>query len=370
MVGQLEPSLKRKAITLQQIADQCGVAKSTVQRALAGKMDEVSEATIRRIMATAEEMGYNPQHHHAARRMLGRRYGTPVCNQALALFFPKDFYGMNYFLMMFRGVLDELTAHSFDLVTSYVSEIPKYVPNSIQRGDVDGAIVFAHPNPFARLLKSLRDELNFDDRPVVSLLFPALPGCSAVLTDDFGGAYAAVSHLLELGHRAIVHFYPQDLEAGYHVQQRTTAYRQACHDHGVDPAEVLFPVKMDYSLQGEDRTVMPLLEMARAHPEITAILARNDVGAIAAWQALTAQGYQVPRDYSIIGFDDADAYLDGKTRENLLTSVHLPLQEVGREAARMVIGRLRGEQGEKFLTLPTTLMTRRSTAPPRKRRQK
>jgi DNA-binding LacI/PurR family transcriptional regulator len=353
---------------MRQIAAHCRVATSTVQRALAGKTDEVSERTLRRVLAAAEELGYNPNHHFAARRLFANRTTTPILSQTLSLVFPDVFFTMNFFLAMFRGVLEELNRVGYSLVTStYCSYTQEQfpVPNVIQRGDVDGVIFYGHPHTANTLAAHLRAEVNFADRPLVSLLFPALPNMSAVMVDDWGGAYAVMSHLLELGHRAVAHCLTGNLS--YQEQQRLGAYRQACTDHGLDGARVLRPVEFTRQSPMLDvHYVPPLLATLHAHPEITAVMMPNDPSAVAVWEGLEAAGYRIPQDISLVGYDDTDPLVGGQQRNNLLTTLRLPLDEVGREAARLTIGRSTGAiTSDRTSLLPTELVVRQSTAPPR-----
>jgi DNA-binding LacI/PurR family transcriptional regulator len=235
---------------------------------------------------------------------------------------------------------------------------------------VDGAILLAGPDFGPHLVKALRAEPCFGERPIVSLQKPlSEPGCSAVLTDDWRGAYATMTHLLELGHRAVAHFVGEPL-GGYLVEQRLAAYRQACHDFGADPQGVLHLVEWDLGLRWQSGPMAEaLLAWLRHHPEVTAVLAITDEGAVAIWEVLAAAGYRIPEQLSLVGFGDLDPVPGGALgQENQLTTVQLPLTEVGCEAARLLIGQVTGEiVGDRQVTLPTSLVVRRSTGSPPRR---
>ena len=122
-------------------------------------------------------------------------------------------------------------------------------------------------------------------------------------------------------------------------------------------AEELTTVEIDGCYVG-------LASYLREHPEITAVLAMNDASALRAWALLEREGIRVPRDVSIVGFDDTDPKLDADGR-NLLTTVRLPLEELGREAARQLVGAITGRtKREEPVILPTELVVRGSTAVP------
>jgi DNA-binding LacI/PurR family transcriptional regulator len=99
----------------------------------------------------------------------------------------------------------------------------------------------------------------------------------------------------------------------------------------------------------------------RAHPEVTAILGWNDGVALHAWYTLEAAGWRIPGEISLIGFDDAAA-MPGPDGRNLLTTVRVPLREIGEEAARLITARVTGAlPTDEHRTLPTELILRGST---------
>ncbi|MHB9133124.1 MAG: LacI family DNA-binding transcriptional regulator [Armatimonadota bacterium] len=348
------------AVTLEMIAVRCGVHRSTVHRALnnKGRVDPVTAAHIR---AVAEEMGYNPAHHQAASRLIALRHGNRVINRMVALFLPTVFYRHNYYLRILRGLLEVLVAERFDLMTTYLTAKPGPLPHSIVAGNVDGVISVAAPDLFGDPLAALRATPYFGARPVVSLLHP-LPGCSLVLTDDRAGAYAACAHLLDLGHRRLLYLFID--AGGYISQQRIAGYQQACRDHGVDPAAVLHPISIDWNPPVEERITRGVAAAIHRVPQATAILAPNDLYAIQIREALRLAGRRVPEDYSLTGFDDTDPLPDD-TGMNILTTVSLPLEEIGRTGARLIVRQILDDVSvDDTLTLPATLVPRNSTTPP------
>jgi LacI family transcriptional regulator len=102
----------------------------------------------------------------------------------------------------------------------------------------------------------------------------------------------------------------------------------------------------------------------RAHPEITAILAHNDLYAGSLHATLTGAGYRIPEEMSLVSFDDTDPVLNAHGH-NILTTVHIPLLEIGQAAGRVIIGRVTGEMlADTTEVLPVRLTERASTAPP------
>lgn len=111
---------------------------------------------------------------------------------------------------------------------------------------------------------------------------------------------------------------------------------------------------------------MDVLSLLAHHPEITALLARNDYEAVLIWQALAPAGWRVPQDVSLVGFDDASQIPDASGADTL-TTVHSPLREIGMEGARLLLRQLlAGESMPHCTVLPTHLVVRRTTGPPRR----
>lgn len=362
MCAQSKTTLLSKSVTLQDIADRCGVAKITVSYALRGGPRPVSTETRKRILATAQEMGYNPSAHHTARRLAMQRCGQSVLNNVIGLFFPDKFYRGNYFSAILHGILDTLLVKQFALLTSYAAPTADIsstdiLPPVFDRGDVDGAILYASQSE-AALVPKLRENIGFGNRPIVSLISP-LPDCAAVLADDYAGSYAATTHLLELGHRYLLHFYPQDSCYTYDI--RLAGIRKAYQDHHLDPdAYLRYLDYWDWTSTKENSTVVATLS---AHPEITGIIARHDLVAMALCDALPQAGIRVPEDISIVGFDDIEAVSDRRDTP-FLTTVHVPLEEIGQQAAGMVIKMVTENHAEQeTIMLPTSLVVRGSTAP-------
>jgi LacI family transcriptional regulator len=355
-----------RAVTLKDIAQRCGVSKITVSRAMRDDAQNVSERTRKRILAVAAELGYDPSQQHAARRLALTKHGQKLINQVIALFFPPCFQQISYFSTMFQGILDctmpqdySVLTHQLDNQNRHGATAETRLPPIFARGDIDGVIAFLPLGGFRDVLQGLREMPSFNTRPVISLIEP-LPGCSTILTDDWSGGYAAASHLLAMGHRVLLHSaYPT-----YPHQQRLAGFRQACFDHGLDPERTL--VACEWSLYSDDAARAAFVQTITGNPAITAILAPNDSTAVKMAETLMSLGRRIPDDISLIGHDDTHPLLDD-AKTNILTTVRLPLHEVGFEAAQLMLRRITGEvEKDMNLVLPVTFVERRSVAPPRR----
>lgn len=374
---------QQKSVTMKDIAVRCGVDVSTVSRALRDP-ERHSEATTQRVLAAAKELGYDPAAHQAARRLVMRRFGKQLNNHLIALLFPPFFYRANYFAEMFQGILDVLTPEGYGLLTVDTGNSSNHpLPASFSSGDVDGVIAVADSS-LTHTLKYLWTDSSHHC-PVVSLILPHA-GCSSVAIDFQGAAYTAAAHLLDLGHRHILQFQANDVNAPDATSNpkilSLAGYQQAFLDRGLDPAQYLHFHPLDHKLQKyafvamshpklaalsastEWASAHPLLKELRRCPEITAMLAPNDPSAIIIRYMLRAGGYRVPEDFSLVGFDDSDPLLDEQGK-NMLTTMRIPLRQVGRRAARLIINRVTGRaKKEQQVLLTSTLIIRGSTAPP------
>ena len=383
----MEPplDLKQHNVKLKDIADICGVTVTTVSRAL--KYPHIhSEKLTKRIREVAHELGYDPSRNHAARRMALRRVGKETVNHLVALILPENFTSVPYFIHIFDGVMDALTPAGFGLLTfkkAITQSDDIRLPPSFDRGEVDGLILAVGTNFAQPLLKMLRENPEFGNRPVMSLL-TKFPDCMYQGVDLQGGAYSAASHLLELGHRHLLHFCaPKRLqEEDSSISSNFAGYRKAYRDHGLDPDAYLhcFDAEEDFwDLMFRSPLVSattnltkwpkdhPFIGMFRENPQITGVLALNDPGAIMAYHLLKIGGFRVPRDISIIGVDNSDPLFD-EEGENILTTVEVPLEKLGKSAALALITRITQEANDVPLEpIKTRLVLRNSTAPPKPR---
>jgi LacI family transcriptional regulator len=176
-------------------------------------------------------------------------------------------------------------------------------------------------------------------------------------TDDRLGARLATGHLLDLGHRRIAH-----LAGSRHYStavNRRRGYEEALKAAGIktDPALI---VETSLAAGGGVTATHRLLDQ-RKPP--TAIVAVNDVAAVGAYDAAEQMGLRIPADLAITGYNDIP--LAARLRPGL-TTIHVPAQEFGRAAARMLLEQMvAGRRETKRVVLPPELVVRGSTDPQR-----
>lgn len=354
-------SAPQKAVTLKDVAARCGVHVVTASRALHGDLRYVSREKAAYITEVAREMGYDPSRSHAARSLRLSRHGQRAMSQLFAAFFPRDFHTIPYFLTLFQGLMDALQDQQYGVVPLF-GPGAQALPPVFTRGDIDGIITLFSSPEVLDFVHTLRVDPHFGPRPVLALIEP-VPGAAAILIDDVAGGYAAASHLLDLGHRHLLHFCQGDDDEFPH-RQRFLGYQQAYRERGLNPETYLHRcVGNGFT---EENAVGTFLGAALdAYPEVTGILARHDQCALLIARVLRERQRMVPGDISLVGYDDTDA-LPGPTSENSLTTVQVPLREIGRRAATLMIRMVTEPTTEpETIVLPAPLIVRASTAPPR-----
>jgi LacI family transcriptional regulator len=181
----------------------------------------------------------------------------------------------------------------------------------------------------------------------------------SVVVDDQAGARLAVEHLLALGHRRIAHL--AGPPAADTAQRRLAGYREAFAARGLAPDPVLCE---EAGLDVEEGYRAGARLLARVSG-LSAVFATNVPVAIGALAALREAGLVVPADVSVVGFHDSP--YAARTAPPL-TTVRMPLREMGRQAAGRLIQLIRGgAAGAPVILPPVGLVVRASTAPPARR---
>lgn len=181
------------------------------------------------------------------------------------------------------------------------------------------------------------------------LIDPMNDHVSAVLVDNIGGAFQAVSTMIEAGHRSIgVILGPKDI---FTTSQRQVGYAQAMLHYGLLPND-RHVIYSDYTIQGGYDSICRLLQAG----EITAVFVSNYYMTLGAMMAINEQGVKIPEQLSLIGFDDQHLAQVIRPR---LTIVTQPLDEIGSAAADILLEKLAAPKKEaksRIVTLPTGMV--------------
>ena len=331
-------------VNLIDVARLAGVSLATASRALSNAPG-VAAATRERVRAVAEELSYvvSPE----ASRLSGgstRRVAIVVPHIS------RWFFGA--MLEALESVLREADLDVLLYTVGNATDSHSFFERLPARRKVDAVVVLAFP-------VSEAEQRRLD---LMGVTIVAAGGQSAdyphVSIDDELAGRQAMDHLIFLGHRRIAMIAATDPKESRWpaVRFRTQAYHSALADAGI-AADPQLVTTVDWGgLQGAE--AMGQLLSLRDPP--TAVYAHSDEVALGAVRTLRRAGLRIPEDISVIGIDDHPlaALTD-------LTTVSQPVHAQGTLAGRMVLALLRGEDVERSVTLPTRLVIRRSTAPPR-----
>lgn len=326
--------------TINDVALAAGVSVATVSKAINGRYG-VSPETMSRVMSVVADLGYESS--LVATSM--RRRSTQVIGVLVAEFEP-------FALQLLRGVSSALQGTDYD-VLSYAGTVSAgehlgWERRSLSRLGgtlIDGAILVT---PTTTRPDSAVPTVAVD--PHVGADDPA-----TVTVENVQGAQAATEHLISLGHRRIAHLRGRtDLES---ASERELGYRNALAASGI-PFDPMLVVDGGYRAADSTAGANAILDLPDTP---TAVFAANDISAIEMIRIATERGLRVPDDLSVVGFDDV---LDAALHAPQLTTVRQPLPEMGEAAVRMLLEILGGGSPES-VRLPTTLIVRESTAPPR-----
>ena len=174
----------------------------------------------------------------------------------------------------------------------------------------------------------------------------------AIIYDNEKGIHQAVAHLVEHGHRRIA-FIAGDPDDSGDSQERYNAYLAAVPDLRLetDP-RLIAPGKHTYA-----GGYAAMWKIIRSGVRFSAVQASNDVSAFGAMQALREAGIRIPQDVAVVGFDDQQ---DALAQIPPLTSVHVPLFEIGAKALDLMFDHLEGKIPLETTLIPTYLTRRRS----------
>ncbi|WP_028058963.1 LacI family DNA-binding transcriptional regulator [Candidatus Solirubrobacter pratensis] len=341
-----------KRATLRVVARAAGVSTATASKVLNHRPD-VAEDTRRRVEAALREHGYEPT--------TGPR--GPRADQVVSLVL--DTLENTYSTQVLRGVLAAAQEMEMGVMVEELCPVdrardddpgarltPAWIRTAVRRRRfgvlaVTTALQPAQVRTFARA-----------GLPLVAIDPPSSDGSVVgVASTNFTGGEEAAKHLVELGHRRIG--LAGGPEGSVTARERNHGYRSALETAGILPDEALM-------LQGaytyEAGVAMGLELLGRDAPP-SAIFAASDLTALGVLEAARQAGLRVPRDLSVVGFDDTPAALWSAPP---LTTVRQNMTGLGRVALRTLVELAEGQEPVSHrIELATSLVQRQSTAPPR-----
>jgi DNA-binding LacI/PurR family transcriptional regulator len=346
----------RRRVHLRDVAKSAGVSVGTASQAF-GRPELVSDALRKRVLAAAEALGY-PGPDPAARRLRMGRAGAVGLIFAERLAYQFTDPASPAFL---RGVALGMEEAPTGLLLIPDSRDRDKTARTVSEAVVDGFLIYSTPQNDPRVEAALARRL-----PVVTIDQPRGIATPFVGIDDRAAARSAANHVRELGHERVgVLSFITALDPAGTLELDLSVERLEGYEEGLgemwDPT--LVRTCRPNAAEPARKATIDLLRQADSP---TAILAMSDILALGALDGAIEAGVSVPGELSVVGFDDSPAALHATPP---LTTVAQPQEEKGRLAARWLMDEIEHEGAplaqHKRATLPTELVVRESTAPPR-----
>ncbi len=343
-------------ITIRQVAEEAGVSVGTASLVLNGRSKErrLSDDCVERVNSAAKELGYLGNYHA---RMLVR-------GKAMTLGFVTRFHEQDMARPGIEtGIAAEAHARGYEILNvsmpsgeGAIERAARYV----QQGRIDGFVIFMGGWTQAPVVGTIPADV-----PMVHVWFSPDGFLPLVTMNPAPGIREAVEHLAELGHRRVA-WVGIETPQGRELPDRVAAFRQASGETGLETVEHFVPMPLRRP-QSPERTVSGFHRRFSGELEflgdVTAALCYNDTMATGLSIVLREDGRSVPRDISLVGFDDTEAIYAAPP----LTTISHVFMDMGRAAVRYLDETIEGaeDRGETEIRVPSRLVVRESTAPPK-----
>ena len=350
--------MRRKLITIRDVAERAGVSVSTVSHVLNGNDQHVGMRKRERVLEVVGELGYRP--NAIARSMVRQKTATiglvltEIDNQ---LFIP-----------VIAGIEGILRPAGYHIVLANAPDVENEMLaiETLRSQQVDGFIFMSLSlrYPFDHLLRLKDEGVPF---VVINRYLENDDDINQVFWDDWGGGYAAATYLLGLGHRHIgticgpLDYTPPRMSAVIRHQ----GWLQALREHHITPRSEWI-VSGNYTYEGGYQAAQALLKQRESGSELpTALFAASDLMAVGALKAFHDGGVRIPHDLSIVAMGDPPfaAYTIPA-----LTTLVLPVPEAGKQAADILLNWLTAGKPAiaQHITLNVMLQVRESCGSPQR----
>jgi DNA-binding LacI/PurR family transcriptional regulator len=333
------------SVTLLDVAAAAQVSRATVSRVLNGDQRVAHKYRVA-VMEAAEQLGYVV--NRAARSLRTNRTGSIglVLAEPRAIVFGNALFGQ-----LLAGIAEVLNDRDLQL-TLFMPQNDRderRLQAYLAAGHVDGVLL-----TFYQDRDALHDHLVEKGIPVVTNARPLYsPSASYVDADNEQGAMLAVQHLVGQGCSTIATVAgPVGTSSGL---ERLRGFRRAVAEAGLPADEGLVRVGDFNTASGRAATI----ELLAQRPEIDGLFVAGELMAYGALQALRRLGRAVPDDVAVVSFDDLPG---AESTDPPLTSIHQPIEQIGREMTRLLLAHLDdGDRSHRRIILDTWLVERESS---------
>jgi len=332
--------MKKKRVSIRDIATAMSVTPSTVSRAL-NNGEKVSEKKRKEIVKLAKELGYRP--NPIAKSMVGKR------TYNIGLLLPE--FTHHFFNRILAGIEHITSNAGYHLLICTSDELKEKEIKSCSSfidARVDGIIaaVGNKEDDLGHFKDVLEAEipLVLIDRICEDLDVPY------VITDDFQGAFNAVAYLINSGCSRILHIKgPNHLSTSFN---RWMGYKQALKQHNI-------AYEKRWVVEGDQNDLKAILETLLCKEKIDGVFGFSDYYAYTAYQVIGQLGKSIPDDISIIGYADEPmaTYINPQ-----LSTVYQPAFEMGQKAAETLLNMIeKGTKEANLSQMETKLVLRETT---------
>lgn len=337
-----QQSLGMSGVTvgIKEVARKANVSIATVSRVLNGS-DSVTPETKERVMAVVREYNYMP---HA----IGRALVTHKTN-LLGVILP-DVHS-EFFSELIRGIDQAARERSYHIVVSSTHSDQKEIESMLgfmQGGHVDGLIVMSPHVSGGGVMKRLSPE----SKLVLVNSYTNGGNCVSVAVDNFNGAYRMVEHLIAHGYRRIGIIKGE--ENNYDAQERFNGYVEALRKNKVQRIREL-EIGGNFT---EESGYYGMMKILKARSKPAALFCANDSMALGALRAMHEMDIIVPGEIALAGFDDIPS---ARYVLPSLTSVHVPIYELGKVAVECLFEASGGKPGHGEKRVLSTSVVKRES---------
>ena len=309
-------------VTIKDVAKKCGISFSAVSKALKGS-PEISEATIKLVQKTAQEMGYRA--NAAARKLrTNRSYDIGV------IFEDATESGLQhqYFASIFDSlnITANLSGYNISFLNSVNREKDPYLNQAKYRG-FDG-VVIASTNDYHR--KDIQ-ELIHSDIPVCLLDYTSESDCSSVLSDNENGIKQMLNYLISKGHKQIAYIYGDSTDV---TNVRLDTFYDVMRENNLHVPKDYIIKGIYHDTKSSEEATKKLIALANRP---TCILFPDDFAYLGGLKVLHENNIVPGRDISVVGYDGI--FLSSVLTPSLTTYAQ-NAKEIGRQLATLLIQRI------------------------------
>jgi LacI family transcriptional regulator len=332
-----------KRTSLKDIAKRVGVSVALVSYILNGKEKEmrIGAEVVKKVLQAAEEMNYIP--NQIARSL---RIGSTKTIGLVVADISNPFFGQ-----LARIVEDEAIKMGYTVIfgSSDEDELKSgLVLNTFLNRQVDGYIIVPSEGSAKQINSLLRRK-----RPVVLVdrYFPEI-SCSHIVLNNYQATYDAASYLISKGYKRIALVaYKTSL---IHMKERVRGYAEAMNANGLAYNDLLLEIVFDHSRAKFENSLEAFL---RKNMDIEAILFANNGLSLSGLYYLQKHCIKIPRDIAFIGFDGGEVF---DLYSTPLSFVKQPLEEIGKEAVKVLMEIIKRPDKITQIILDSTLVVRES----------